>query len=601
MINKTTQRHHRRRSIISSSSLNIQKWSFHRKFLTFLACHVLLLSTLNRYINDISGVVQTTVEAATPSRQQREDQQRKRKQKQQNHRSRREQQRKQQERRARNEQRREQTQKRKNRQRQQNQQRQQQQQQQQRRSNFNRNNQRQKKYHQQQRQQRQSNQKHNTSNSKKDSNDYYKILNVNRGAKPKEIKSAYRKLALKYHPDKFQSDPKLSEKQNEAKKKKHGDNFIKVASAYDILGDTKKRMAFDSYGQNGLDMLEKGIDPEAAGFGAGNRGSSGHAPRRAQQQSSGTPFGGSDSFGGGARGGFGGGFPGFQSFFGGMPGMGRQQQKRQQTKPKDKPPPALFGKDDPSGVVPLGSSKFPDTRSKHAWLILFYDRGVYQKDKATKGYVSRAKQLSEGLLKRAQNVKNGMIFKVGAVDCGGDAPHLRFCKSKLGKDVGIPAFATVLNGSIDVIADGGDDSTLRTVRQLRDHTTNSLLNIDGLVVNVNSVQHIQSRLLASSPSPTTTAGHPVIAIVLLTDKYETSPLYASLAYRHRQDGFAAFGESRGKNLSLAKQFSAKKYPTLVAIIGNIEKTEWYDGNTSLDSESLSKWVDGLSKKYFKSR
>jgi len=496
---------------------------------------------------------------------------------------------------------------------------------------------------QQRRQEQQQQQRSNGNGSSKDPNDYYRILNVKKSADSKEIKSAYRKLALKYHPDKFKPDPNLSEKANEKQKEKHHNNFVKVAAAYDVLSDEKKRKAFDKYGQNGLDMLEKGMDPEDAGFGGfggGNGGGNAHtfsggdAFKMFESMFGGSGMGGA-SFGGGGGGGFGGGgfqggadfgsmfegmggggggaFPGgggFESMFqgmGGMPGMGgmggggfggfggrsgqqRQKYRQQRQQPTQTPP--LFSKDDPSGVVPLGKAKFPDTRSKHPWLMLFYDKDMHQKDEKTKQFVSQAKQLSEGVLKKAKGVKNGMIFKVGAVDCSsGDA--LRFCQSKLGNDVTLPTFATVLNGSVDVVT---DDSALRSAKKLHDHTTGSLLKMEGLVVNVNSLQHIQSRLLASSP----TTGHPSIAVVLFTDKYETSPLYASLAYRHRLDGFAAFGESRGKNLNLGKQFSIKEYPTLVAFVDNEEKVERYDG-ISLDSESLSKWLNGLSKKYFKTQ
>ncbi len=182
------------------------------------------------------------------------------------------------------------------------------------------------------------------------------------------------------------------------------------------------------------------------------------------------------------------------------------------------------------------------------------------------------------------------IQKVGAVDCSGDATG--FCKSKLGKGVEPPAFATVFNGDVKVI---DDNDTLRSVKKLHDHTTEALLGIENLIVNVNSVQHIQSRMLASSPPP----GKTSVAVLLLTDKYETSPLYASLAYRHRRDGFAAFGESRAANLQMAKKFGVKKYPLLVALIGSDEKVERYSG--SLDAESLSTWLDSLSKKYITSK
>ena len=453
----------------------------------------------------------------------------------------------------------------------------------------------------------------NQNNSSKKKNetspdDYYGVLNLSKSATPKEIKSSYRKLALQYHPDKFQPDPNLSDSKNEEKKLEQERKFVQVSAAYDVLGDEKKRKVYDKYGKNGLDLMEKGIDPEQAGFGAGGGGGGGFGGAGFggfggggshtfvfNENAGGSSFGNADAFkmfesmfgnmGGG------GGMGLFEQMFagrGGGAGMGggraggasRTSQTRE-----------VFTKDDPSGVVPLGKAKFPDARAKHSWILLFYDKSMVQQDAATEKYVSQAKQLSEAVLKKAKNIKNGMIFKVGAVDCSGDA--LTFCQSKLGINVDLPAFATVLNGSVSVI---DDRDTIGSVKKLHDHTIDSLLKIEGLVVNVNSVQHIQSRMLASSPTP----GQKSIAVLLFTDKYETSPVYASLAYRHRQDGFAAFGESRAKNLELAKVFGVKKYPLLVALIGSHEKVERYEGS-SLDLESLSHWLDGLSKKYLQSR
>jgi len=440
-------------------------------------------------------------------------------------------------------------------------------------------------------------------------NDYYKELNVSKKAKEKEIKSAYRKLALKHHPDKFKPNPNYSDEKNEKLKTAHHDKFVKVSVAYDILSDEKKRKVYDKYGQNGIDALEKGMDPEEAfggggggGFGGGFNGFQGggggghHGSHRSFN--GGDAFkmfeqmfgGGGGGFGGGgsrSRGGGGaGGFP-FEQMFGGMGGggMGGQQGQRRQQQQQQAPP--IFKKDDPSGVVPLGKAKFPDAKSKHAWLLLFYDKDN-QQDATTQKYVSLAKQLSEVVLKKAKNAKNGMVFKVGAIDCSGEA--MKFCQKKLGKNNDLPSFATVLNGSVNVVT---DTETLKNAKSLHDHTTESLIKLEGLIVNVNSVQHVQSRILASSPTP----GHPSIAILLLTDKYETSSLYASLAYRHRLDGFAAFGESRAKNLELAKKFQVKKYPQLIALIGSEEKVEQYQSE-AMDGESLSKWLGKLSNKYF---
>lgn len=69
--------------------------------------------------------------------------------------------------------------------------------------------------------------------------DYYKILGVPKSAKDDEIKKAYRKMALRYHPDK--------NKTIGAEEK-----FKEVAEAYEVLSDKKKRDVYDKYGEEGL-------------------------------------------------------------------------------------------------------------------------------------------------------------------------------------------------------------------------------------------------------------------------------------------------------------------------------------------------------------
>ena len=66
--------------------------------------------------------------------------------------------------------------------------------------------------------------------------DYYKILGVEKNADASAIKKAYRKLALKYHPDKTKGDKSLEEK------------FKKISEAYAVLSDTEKRQQYDTYG-----------------------------------------------------------------------------------------------------------------------------------------------------------------------------------------------------------------------------------------------------------------------------------------------------------------------------------------------------------------
>ena len=84
--------------------------------------------------------------------------------------------------------------------------------------------------------------------------DYYKILEVDKSASQADIKSAYRKLAKQYHPDKNKGDIKAEEK------------FKQIAEAYDTLGDAKKRAAYDNKGQGRSQQWGR------SGFGGANAG-----------------------------------------------------------------------------------------------------------------------------------------------------------------------------------------------------------------------------------------------------------------------------------------------------------------------------------------
>lgn len=86
------------------------------------------------------------------------------------------------------------------------------------------------------------------------SKDYYQILGVDRKASEEEMKKAFRKLAMQYHPDRNKDDPTAEEK------------FKEVNEAYDVLKDPQKRAAYDHYGADGLNM---------AGGGGGGGGFSG--------------------------------------------------------------------------------------------------------------------------------------------------------------------------------------------------------------------------------------------------------------------------------------------------------------------------------------
>ena len=106
--------------------------------------------------------------------------------------------------------------------------------------------------------------------------DYYEVLGVDKGAADSDIKKAYRRVAMKYHPDRNPDDPDADHK------------FKEATEAYDILMDREKREAYDRFGHAGVDSSMGG-----GGFGGGNF-----------SDIFGDVFG--DIFGGGGRGGRGG-------------------------------------------------------------------------------------------------------------------------------------------------------------------------------------------------------------------------------------------------------------------------------------------------------
>src|SRR3954469_3385265 len=76
--------------------------------------------------------------------------------------------------------------------------------------------------------------------------DYYKVLDVPKNAAEADIKKAYRRLAMKFHPDRNPDDAEAEDKFKEAKE------------AYEVLTDPQKRAAYDQHGHDGVEALNRG-------------------------------------------------------------------------------------------------------------------------------------------------------------------------------------------------------------------------------------------------------------------------------------------------------------------------------------------------------
>ena len=93
--------------------------------------------------------------------------------------------------------------------------------------------------------------------------DYYKLLGVDRNASDAEIKKSYRRMAMKFHPDRNKDNP------DEAEAK-----FKQIKEAYEVLSDPKKRSAYDQFGHAGVDASMGGGPGGFGGFGGGFSGES---------------------------------------------------------------------------------------------------------------------------------------------------------------------------------------------------------------------------------------------------------------------------------------------------------------------------------------
>ncbi|MGK3747013.1 MAG: curved DNA-binding protein CbpA [Bacillariaceae sp.] len=443
----------------------------------------------------------------------------------------------------------------------------------------------------------------NVSNSIKkqvNADNYYTVLGLSKNAKKKEIKSKFRKLALRYHPDKIKDGDDPEENEH---------IFVKVSEAYAVLSDKKKKKIYDQYGKNGLAAFEKGQDPASAGFGGGGFGGGGGGGssqgfgggQRSQgfngDQSSfnfgGAGAGGRQGFGGGGGGGGShtqGGFDPFSMFedmfAGKKTGGGGQQQQQQQQKKRPTAQPDLFPKGE-SHVAKLGRPKFPDKKSRNMWLIMFYANDNKESRQVSEKYETLAAQ-------------SNLPYKVGAVDCRLSEREEKFCAEKGIDSAKLPSFSLVIDGKLITY----DEYVYRSSSSKAFHTFCMENMPKQYINNINNLPQMEERLLftsASNPNLNIKNRSSLPAVLLVTDKYETSSMFYSLSYYFRKD--FVFGESRAKNLKLSQAFAVKKYPTLVAFVplscSELSKEKYNDEygliryTGPLKKEKITTWLEKI--------
>src|SRR3989338_7344727 len=146
------------------------------------------------------------------------------------------------------------------------------------------------------------------------SKDFYEVLGVSKSASDTEIKRAYRKLALEWHPDR-NKDPKATDK------------FKEINKAYEVLSDSKKRQTYDQFGEAAFSQ-GAGFAGQGPVGGASRTGKYGPFTYTYTNFGGGSPFSGQGGQASGWEGvdfgGFSDPFDIFEQFFGGSPFSGRR-------------------------------------------------------------------------------------------------------------------------------------------------------------------------------------------------------------------------------------------------------------------------------------
>lgn len=272
--------------------------------------------------------------------------------------------------------------------------------------------------------------------------DYYEVLGVNKSASDAEIKKAYHKLAMKYHPDKNPGDKAAEEK------------FKEANEAYEILSDPDKKDKYDRFGH-------AGVDPN---FGAGQGGFGG--------------FGGFGNFGGGFGGAGGINFDDIFDMFGGMGGARRSSRRGGPQKGNDLQKTitidfteAVFGCSKQIEIPKDVKCKTCNGTGAKA--------GTSKKTCDQCGGSGQVTQVSNTPFGRFQNIStcpkcggSGQIIETPCPDCSGTGRIHKTVKIKVDIPAGVDTDSIVtLRGQGEPGVNGGPDGDLYIVVNVRPHST----------------------------------------------------------------------------------------------------------------------------------
>eukprot|EP00607_Mallomonas_marina_P008311 CAMPEP_0182418130 /NCGR_PEP_ID=MMETSP1167-20130531/2599_1 /TAXON_ID=2988 /ORGANISM="Mallomonas Sp, Strain CCMP3275" /LENGTH=486 /DNA_ID=CAMNT_0024592163 /DNA_START=136 /DNA_END=1597 /DNA_ORIENTATION=+ len=394
--------------------------------------------------------------------------------------------------------------------------------------------------------------------------DYYKILGVKRSANDRQLKKAYRKLALKWHPDKH-----LKNKEAATKK------FSEISEAYEVLSDPEKRKVYDLQGEEGLKRGAGGGGP------GGPEGFNGHSSQDTQFSNGGGTFHfeGSDPFNMfesffGRRDATGSNmntqfnFEGFDSsFFRQSGGMHHRQGGRfhpSGSSAPEAPMSDLYERE--KNIITLSAKKFPDLKSKYIWLIEFYSSRCEACESFRPHFITLAEKM------KAHGIKTG------AVNCDKER---QLCGSK-----GVKEYPTIMVflGDKGIRYDRSDSHM--TAKTIFDFVTEKVsMSITNLRLP-QQVEELQQSVCRKGWGA---------CLILLTSKFDTPLSLKALSFQFKDK--VAVAEARGSNDMIAQHFNVHSYPTVVMICGGKERLayEVYTGDVK-DITAISQFIQKFENK-----